>query len=212
MPLYCLPLKASDYPLGIFKLVRISIRRGVLDTTMCDKVCQWLVAGRWFLQVLLLLKVALNTINPKLSITAISWDGVYLEDKSKHITHITNSNYQNLYTTECQWEDIEMVHYCPSFSTLHFVSSAHTWSHVFGQFVICVSMVPSIRKFKVCMVYDHLYIYRTILFSVFWSRVVLFAKFADIFSEIRGVAAYTLSGYKKKEIKLKKNVLLLLAV
>jgi hypothetical protein len=23
-------------------------RQGVLDTTLCDKVCQWLVAGRWF--------------------------------------------------------------------------------------------------------------------------------------------------------------------
>ena len=22
--------------------------RGVLDTTLCDKVCQWLVAGQWF--------------------------------------------------------------------------------------------------------------------------------------------------------------------
>ncbi len=22
--------------------------RGVLDTTICDKVCQWLEAGRWF--------------------------------------------------------------------------------------------------------------------------------------------------------------------
>jgi hypothetical protein len=22
--------------------------RGVLDTTLCDKVCQWLTAGRWF--------------------------------------------------------------------------------------------------------------------------------------------------------------------
>jgi hypothetical protein len=22
--------------------------QGVLDTTLCDKVCQWLVAGRWF--------------------------------------------------------------------------------------------------------------------------------------------------------------------
>ena len=27
--------------------VRILLRRGVLDTTLCDKVCQWLVAGRW---------------------------------------------------------------------------------------------------------------------------------------------------------------------
>ena len=28
--------------------VRIPLRRGVLDTTLCDKVCQWVAAGRWF--------------------------------------------------------------------------------------------------------------------------------------------------------------------
>jgi hypothetical protein len=28
--------------------VRILQRRGVLDTTLCDEVCQWLVTGRWF--------------------------------------------------------------------------------------------------------------------------------------------------------------------
>jgi hypothetical protein len=28
--------------------VRIPLRRGVLDTTLCDKVCQWLMAGWWF--------------------------------------------------------------------------------------------------------------------------------------------------------------------
>ena len=52
--------------------------RGVLDTTLCDKVCQWLAAGRWFspgppvsstnktdLQDIteILLIVALNAIN-----------------------------------------------------------------------------------------------------------------------------------------------------
>jgi hypothetical protein len=26
--------------------------RGVLDTTLCDKVCQWLATGRWFSPVL----------------------------------------------------------------------------------------------------------------------------------------------------------------
>jgi hypothetical protein len=48
--------------------------RGVLDTTLCDKVCQWLAAGRWFPWVPpasstdchdiaeILLKVALNTL------------------------------------------------------------------------------------------------------------------------------------------------------
>ena len=27
--------------------VRILLRRGVLDTTLCDKVCQWLAACQW---------------------------------------------------------------------------------------------------------------------------------------------------------------------
>jgi hypothetical protein len=65
-------------PLALW--VRILLRRGVLlDTTLCDKVCQWLAAGRWFSQSTLvsstnktdnhdiseiLLKVMLNTINP----------------------------------------------------------------------------------------------------------------------------------------------------
>jgi hypothetical protein len=48
---------------------------GVLDTTLCDKVCQWLATGRWFSPVSsinktdrhditkIVLKEALNTIN-----------------------------------------------------------------------------------------------------------------------------------------------------
>ena len=57
---------------------RIPLREGVLDTTCCDKVCQWLAAGRWFSPSIpvsstnktdrhditdILLKVALNTMN-----------------------------------------------------------------------------------------------------------------------------------------------------
>ena len=34
-------------PLKLWVL-RTPLRRGVLDTTLCDKVCQWLAAGRWF--------------------------------------------------------------------------------------------------------------------------------------------------------------------
>jgi len=26
----------------------LTLRRGVLDTTLCGKVCQWYVEGRWF--------------------------------------------------------------------------------------------------------------------------------------------------------------------
>jgi hypothetical protein len=58
--------------------VQIQLRRGVLNTTLCDKVCQWLVAGLWFSPgtpvsstdktdhhdiTEILLKVAFNTIN-----------------------------------------------------------------------------------------------------------------------------------------------------
>ena len=58
--------------------VRTPLRPGVLDTTLCDKVCQWLTTGRWFSPgtpvssttktdchdiAEILLKVALNTIN-----------------------------------------------------------------------------------------------------------------------------------------------------
>jgi hypothetical protein len=57
--------------------------RGVLDTTLCDKVCQWLVAGRWFFPgppvsstnktdrhdiTEILLKVALNIITLSLTL------------------------------------------------------------------------------------------------------------------------------------------------
>jgi hypothetical protein len=58
--------------------VRVPFKRGVLDTTLCDKVCQWHGTGQWFSPgapfsstnktdshdiIEILLKVALNTIN-----------------------------------------------------------------------------------------------------------------------------------------------------
>ena len=66
--------------------VQILLRRGVLDTTLCDKVCQWLTTGQWFSAGTLvsstnktdrnditeiLLKVALTTINQPTT----SWNG-----------------------------------------------------------------------------------------------------------------------------------------
>ena len=61
--------------------VWISLRRVVLDTALCDKVCQWLTTGRWFSPVSstnntdfhdiarILLKVALNIITLTLYIS-----------------------------------------------------------------------------------------------------------------------------------------------
>jgi hypothetical protein len=36
----------SAYQLTLW--IRIPFRWGVLDTTLCDKVCLWLATGRWF--------------------------------------------------------------------------------------------------------------------------------------------------------------------
>jgi len=58
--------------------IRIQLKRDVLDTTLCDIVCQWLATGRWFSPgtpvssrnktdhhdiTEILLKVALSTMN-----------------------------------------------------------------------------------------------------------------------------------------------------
>ena len=65
-------------------LVRIPLRRGILDTTLCDKVCQWLASSRVFSPgtpfystnktdrhdiTEILLKVALTTITLTLTLS-----------------------------------------------------------------------------------------------------------------------------------------------
>jgi hypothetical protein len=67
----------NQYLLPLKLWVRTRSWRGVLDTTLCDNGCQWLVTGQWFSQgtpvystnktdrhdiTEILLKVALNTI------------------------------------------------------------------------------------------------------------------------------------------------------
>jgi hypothetical protein len=67
----------TKFGLPLTLWVRNPLRRGVLDTISCDKVCQWLAAGRWFSPgtplssnnktdrhdiTEIMLKVALNTI------------------------------------------------------------------------------------------------------------------------------------------------------
>jgi hypothetical protein len=67
--------------------IRIPFRQGVLDTILCDKVCQWLATGWWFSPgtpvsstnktdhhdiTEILLKVALNTITSSLRIGIVT--------------------------------------------------------------------------------------------------------------------------------------------
>jgi hypothetical protein len=64
------------FPLGVY--FNVCLFAYLLDTTLCNKVCQWLAAGRWFSPVSstnktgILLKVALNTITLTLNIM-FSW-------------------------------------------------------------------------------------------------------------------------------------------
>jgi hypothetical protein len=42
----------------------LKLWRGVLDTTLCDKVCQWLATGRWFSPVSVTNKTDRHDITP----------------------------------------------------------------------------------------------------------------------------------------------------
>ena len=69
---------------------------GVLDTTLCDKVCKWLLTGRWFSSGLpvsftnksdrhditeIFLKVTLNTINLNhISDHTVTWHDIILSN------------------------------------------------------------------------------------------------------------------------------------
>ena len=81
--------------------------RGVLDTTLCDKVCQWLAAGWWFSPgtpvsstnkidrhdiTEILLKVALDTIKPSFVMVDIwIWKTVY--NRNRNSLHSLNKTY-----------------------------------------------------------------------------------------------------------------------
>ena len=83
--------------------VPIPLRRGLLDTTLCDQVCQWLTTGRWFSPVTaisstnktdrhdiaeILLKVALNTITMIYLISVRMGQTLYIHLCMKRITLI----------------------------------------------------------------------------------------------------------------------------
>jgi len=67
--IYILPMQSVPITTKVVSLNLPS--RGVLNTTLCDKVCQWLATGQWVSSTNktdrcdlteILLKVALNTI------------------------------------------------------------------------------------------------------------------------------------------------------
>ena len=43
-----LQLPMQSVPITTNVVIRISLMRGVLDAALCDTICKWLAAGRWF--------------------------------------------------------------------------------------------------------------------------------------------------------------------
>ena len=92
--------------------VRIPLRWGVLDTTLCDIVCKWLAAGLWFsLGTLvsftnktdrnditeILLKVALNTITQTLTPVNTKQDNMKMKFNTINILKEINGYQQRNY-------------------------------------------------------------------------------------------------------------------
>ena len=96
--------------------VRIPLRQGVLDTTLCDKVCQWLATGQWFSSgtpfsstikidcdkiTEILSKVALNTITPSVILCTLK---VYMYLSMGTWSWISfNGWIQFLFINECMY-------------------------------------------------------------------------------------------------------------
>jgi hypothetical protein len=91
----------------------IPLRRCVLDTTLCDKVCQWLAPGRWFSPVSstnktdryditeILLKVALNTLTLTITLDCI-WCEIHKQLVAMKLSSVCSKSkehlFQRLYT------------------------------------------------------------------------------------------------------------------
>ena len=92
--------------------------RGVLDTTLYDKVCQWLTAGRWFSPGTtvsptnktdcndineILLEVALTSMT--LTLTYYTYSTAYITPKTKkHKVHVFSQHWlNNRSVCVCSW-------------------------------------------------------------------------------------------------------------
>jgi hypothetical protein len=127
---------------------RTLLRRGVLDTTLCDKVCQWLAAGRWFslctpvsstnktdrhdiIEILLKVTVNTKTLTPTIICLFSScheWNSnIQLHNYSSfHGFHSCNSESKNI---------LYMIILCDFWESLILsVSQVFLHLHVFLQF------------------------------------------------------------------------------
>ena len=88
--------------------VQIPLSKGVVDTTLCDKVCQWLATGQWFSPgtsvssinktylhniIWISLKVALNIITLTILYPFLFW-------------HLFVENFTNFFLCDCKLQSL----------------------------------------------------------------------------------------------------------
>ena len=88
----------------ITNVVRIPFRRSVLDTALCDKVYQWLVAGRWFyLGTPVSSTMALNTITRIKNIMPCNCRAVSIKKKKRQTVPAANSRFTMAHQVNSSW-------------------------------------------------------------------------------------------------------------
>jgi hypothetical protein len=140
--------------------------RGVLDTTLCDKVCQWLAAGHWFSERILvfstnktdwhditekLLNVVLNTIMlTQAQIQDFTLGGALLGEGSgkllgirKYKTSFLNRNWLTLYhvrhdASQRRYVQWSMIFYSWRKALLRFQYEEQKWEAFACSRKICV--------------------------------------------------------------------------
>ena len=112
--------------IAIWKLHFVAIRcswRGVLDTTLCDKVCQWLVTVHWFSPgtpvsstnktachniTEILLKVALDTMNQAKPFCC-NWDLNFNTSRNFYVMHFSALNFAVFFSSQLFFMQIRPI-------------------------------------------------------------------------------------------------------
>ena len=131
--------------------------RGVLDTTLCDKVCQWLATGQWFSLISsttntdrhdmteIFLKVVLTTINQPNSVPTVT-----VENKSD-CTLVSSSSFSpfsylpsvSLYFQwwpPSNWKNKNKICY--------FLSCLYDFFSLLNSFITCTCMLISTNYYN----------------------------------------------------------------
>ena len=179
---------------AIILWVLIPLMRGVLDTTLCDKVCQWLAAG-WFSPIIpvsstnkadyhdiseIMLKVLLNTITLTLMYTVgCSIDNGILLALCNFDTWIQSLVFFIVFVHHClSFCPFSVNHCIVWFSLITYFSVNHciVWSSLITSFSVnhCIVWSSLITSCSVnhCIVWSSLIAYFPVNHCIVWSSLI----------------------------------------